>query len=188
MVVVVVDQSVIYLADNCHYLCALGLSTCPNLTDVAMYTLIESKEAAAVASSQHQSKGKRKRFSVKNLNMASDFRVPRHKIHATSSCSSSGSTCSDASKLPIKREGLDTLLEENPNQHGLVCLNVSHCESLSAKAVQAVCDAFPDLHTCAEQQSLVTSGCLNLTSVNCVCAIEARRDKLKRERRMLFAL
>jgi hypothetical protein len=152
-----------------------------------MYALIESKKSVA----SQKSKGKRQRFSVKHLDhLSSDFRVPlRHnKIHTTSSCSSSGSTCSDASKLPIKREGLDTLLEENPNQHGLVCLNVSHCDTLSAKAVQAVCDAFPDLHTCAEQQSLVTSGCLNLSSVNCVCAIEARRDKSKRERRMLFAL
>lgn len=125
---------------------------------------------------------------MKSVDMANDFRVPRYRTCATSSCSSSGSTCSDASKLPIKREGLDTLLEENPVQHGLVCLNVSNCVALSAQAVQAVCDAFPDLHTCAEQQSLVTSGCLNLTSVNCVCAIEARRDKSRRERRALFAV
>lgn len=197
----ITDQSVSYLAEQCHYLCALGLSTCPNLTDASMYTLISSKERAATAAhelqqQQHQQSQQKKRqrtiVSVKSLDSV-EFRVPlRHKVHTgTSSCSSSGSTCSDASKLPIKREGLDTLLEENPNQQGymgLVCLNVSHCESLSAKAVQAVCDAFPDLHTCAEQQSLVTSGCLNLSSVNCVCAIEARRDKSKRERRMLFPL
>lgn len=172
------DQSVIVLADKCHNLSALGVSTCPNLTDRAMYTLIKPKAQAA--------RGKRNRFSVKNLDMASDFQVPRH--NSSSSCSSSGSTCSDASKLPIKREGLDTLLEEHANQLGnLVCLNVSHCVALSAHAVQAVCDAFPDLHTCTEQHSLVTSGCLNLISVKCVCAVEALRDKSKRDRRLLFA-
>ncbi|KAG0562150.1 hypothetical protein KC19_9G121500 [Ceratodon purpureus] len=179
----ITDQSVVFLSEKCHYLCALGLSSCHNLTDRAMYTLIKFK---TLVTSQH-CRGKRNRFPVKNMDMASDFRMPRHRT-CTSSCSSSGSTCSDASKLPIKREGLDTLLEENPVQHGLVCLNVSHCVALSAQAVQAVCDAFPDLHTCAEQQSLVTSGCLNLTSVNCVCAIEARRDKSRRERRALFAV
>lgn len=179
----ITDQSVVFLSDKCLHLCALGLSTCKNLTDLAMYTLIKTK---AATTSQHTT-GKRKRFSGKSVGMTSDFRVPRHRICATSSCSSSGSTCSDASKLPIKREGLDTLLEENPN-YGLVCLNVSHCAALSAQAVQAVCDAYPDLHTCAEKQSLITSGCLNLLSVNCVCALDARRDKIKREVRRGFLL
>nr|PNR60705.1 hypothetical protein PHYPA_003498 [Physcomitrium patens] len=179
----ITDQSVIFLSDKCRHLCALGLSTCAKITDDSMYALVKRKTAAVSL----PSRGKGNRFCVKNLDMSSDFRVPKYRTCATSSCSSSGSTCSDASKLPIKREGLDTLLEENPN-YGLVCLNVSHCAALSAQAVQAVCDAYPDLHTCAEKQSLITSGCLNLLSVNCVCALDARRDKIKREVRRGFLL
>lgn len=103
---------------------------------------------------------------MKNFDMAIDFRVPRHKIHAAS-------ICSDASKLPIN---LTRSWRRIPTNTVNLCLR---------KLCRLCCDAFSDLHTCAEQQ---WSGCLNLTSVNCVRAIEAKRDKSKRERRMLFAV
>eukprot|EP00850_Spirogloea_muscicola_P018196 SM000164S02258 [mRNA] locus=s164:187552:188910:- [translate_table: standard] len=44
------------------------------------------------------------------------------------------------------------------------------CVLLRAPAVQAVCDAFPALHTCAGRRSLNVSGCLALLPVSCRCA------------------
>ncbi|EFJ07755.1 hypothetical protein SELMODRAFT_133097 [Selaginella moellendorffii] len=56
--------------------------------------------------------------------------------------------------------------------YGLVSLNLSGCTALSGQAVQAVCDAFPALHTCPERHSLNVSGCTNLTSVHCSCVVD----------------
>ncbi|KAJ8490360.1 hypothetical protein OPV22_012081 [Ensete ventricosum] len=58
---------------------------------------------------------------------------------------------------------------------GLMNLNISQCTALTPPAVQAVCNSFPELHTCPERHSLIISGCLNLTSVHCACAIQANR-------------
>lgn len=54
-------------------------------------------------------------------------------------------------------------------QFGLLSLNVSGCVLLKAAAMQALCDAFPSLHTCPQQRSLNVSGCLALTNVRCKC-------------------
>lgn len=60
-------------------------------------------------------------------------------------------------------------------EDGLRNLNISQCTSLTPSAVQAVCDSSPALHTCSGRHSLIMSGCLNLTSVHCACAIHAHR-------------
>ncbi|KAK7293803.1 hypothetical protein RJT34_16678 [Clitoria ternatea] len=61
------------------------------------------------------------------------------------------------------------------NEDGLRTLNISQCTALTPSAVQAVCDSFPALHTCSGRHSLIISGCLNLTSVHCACAVHAHR-------------
>lgn len=61
------------------------------------------------------------------------------------------------------------------DDEGLMNLNISQCTALTPPAVQAVCDSFPALHTCPGQHSLIISGCLNLTSVHCACAVQADR-------------
>ncbi|KAG6602148.1 F-box protein SKP2A, partial [Cucurbita argyrosperma subsp. sororia] len=62
------------------------------------------------------------------------------------------------------------------NDHdGLRTLNISQCTALTPPAVQAVCDSFPALHTCSGRHSLIMSGCLNLMSVHCACAVQAHR-------------
>ncbi|CAA2975825.1 F-box SKP2A-like [Olea europaea subsp. europaea] len=58
---------------------------------------------------------------------------------------------------------------------GLTNLNISQCTALTPPAVQALCDSFPALHTCPGRHSLIISGCLNLTSVHCACAVQAHR-------------
>eukprot|EP00268_Persea_americana_P067304 TRINITY_DN9249_c0_g1_i1.p1 TRINITY_DN9249_c0_g1~~TRINITY_DN9249_c0_g1_i1.p1 ORF type:complete len:365 (-),score=53.04 TRINITY_DN9249_c0_g1_i1:69-1163(-) len=60
-------------------------------------------------------------------------------------------------------------------EEGLISLNISQCTSLTPPAVQAVCDSFPALHTCPGRHSLIISGCLNLTTVHCACAVQAHR-------------
>ncbi|GFQ01639.1 F-box protein skp2a [Phtheirospermum japonicum] len=60
-------------------------------------------------------------------------------------------------------------------EEGLTNLNISQCTALTPPAVQAVCDSFPALHTCPGRHSLIISGCLNLTSVHCACAVQAHR-------------
>ncbi|KAJ7965452.1 F-box protein like [Quillaja saponaria] len=61
------------------------------------------------------------------------------------------------------------------DEDGLRTLNISQCTALTPSAVQAVCDSSPALHTCSGRHSLITSGCLNLTSVHCACAVQAHR-------------
>lgn len=61
------------------------------------------------------------------------------------------------------------------DEEGLQSLNISQCTALTPPAVQALCDTFPALHTCSGRHSLVMSGCLNLTSVHCVCAGQSHR-------------
>lgn len=61
------------------------------------------------------------------------------------------------------------------DEDGLRTLNISQCTALTPSAVQAVCDSSPGLHTCSGRHSLIMSGCLNLTSVHCACAVQAHR-------------
>ncbi|KAI5597470.1 hypothetical protein POPTR_002G074700v4 [Populus trichocarpa] len=59
------------------------------------------------------------------------------------------------------------------DEEGLKSLNISQCTAITPPAVQALCDSFPALHTCSGRHSLVMSGCWNLTSVHCACAVQA---------------
>ncbi|RDX70637.1 F-box protein SKP2B, partial [Mucuna pruriens] len=61
------------------------------------------------------------------------------------------------------------------DEDGLRTLNISQCTALTPSAVQAVCNSSPALHTCSGRHSLIMSGCLNLTSVHCACAVQAHR-------------
>lgn len=61
------------------------------------------------------------------------------------------------------------------DEDGLRTLNISQCTALTPSAVQAVCDSSPALHTCSGRHSLIMSGCLNLTSVHCACAVQPHR-------------
>lgn len=63
-------------------------------------------------------------------------------------------------------------------REGLRSLNISQCTMLTPPAVQALCDCFPELHTCSGRHSLVMSGCLSLTSVHCACAGPPPRTRM----------
>ncbi|XP_057973686.1 F-box protein SKP2A-like [Malania oleifera] len=73
------------------------------------------------------------------------------------------------------KHGVWKSVKSKYDEEGLKNLNISQCTALTATAVQAVCDSFPALHTCPERYSLIKSGCLNLASVHCACAIQAHR-------------
>ncbi|KAK8552319.1 hypothetical protein V6N13_120729 [Hibiscus sabdariffa] len=66
-------------------------------------------------------------------------------------------------------------MKDRYDEEGLKSLNISQCTALTPPAVQALCDTFPALHTCSGRHTLVMSGCLNLTSVHCACAVQAHR-------------
>ncbi|KAK1300932.1 F-box protein SKP2A [Acorus calamus] len=70
---------------------------------------------------------------------------------------------------------LNSSSSSSRDDQGLMNLNISQCTALTPPAVQAVCDSFPALHTCPDRHSLIISGCLNLTSVHCACAVQAHR-------------
>ncbi|XP_044511348.1 F-box protein SKP2B-like [Mangifera indica] len=69
----------------------------------------------------------------------------------------------------------ESMKKSRYDEEGLKSLNISQCTALTPSAVQVLCDTFPALHTCSWRHSLVMSGCLNLTSVHCACAIQAHR-------------
>lgn len=73
------------------------------------------------------------------------------------------------------KPGMWESMKDRREEEGLRSLNISQCTALTPPAVQALCDSFPALHTCSGRHSLVMSGCLNLTSVHCVCAVQAHR-------------
>ena len=80
------------------------------------------------------------------------------------------------SRVKSKHELWDSVQlssSSNNEKEGLMNLNISQCTALTPNAVQAVCDSFPQLHTCPGRHSLIISGCLNLTSVHCACAVQA---------------
>ncbi|XP_026664927.2 F-box protein SKP2A-like isoform X2 [Phoenix dactylifera] len=79
------------------------------------------------------------------------------------------------SRVKSKRELRGPMQNSSDEKEGLMKLNISQCTALTPPAVQAVCDSFPALHTCPERHSLIISGCLNLTSVHCACALQAQR-------------
>jgi F-box and leucine-rich repeat protein 1 (S-phase kinase-associated protein 2) len=171
------DQSVIVLADNCLRLRVLGFHCCRNITDLAMYSLVNSNKRRETLRSNKRSSSAGSSTRVREL--GSERYSTGTSRSSSFAYSSSSSSCSsnDNGKGGV---GFDTSYLRDPAGFGLVSLNLSGCTALSAHAVQAVCDAFPQLHTCPERHSLITSGCLNLTTVRCICVIEARRERLSR--------
>ncbi|GFY96537.1 F-box/RNI-like superfamily protein [Actinidia rufa] len=79
------------------------------------------------------------------------------------------------SRVKNKHEMWKSVKKNRYEEEGLMNLNISQCTALTPLAVQAVCDSFPALHTCAGRHSLIISGCLSLTSVHCACAVQAHR-------------
>ncbi|KAM7507818.1 hypothetical protein LguiA_018271 [Lonicera macranthoides] len=79
------------------------------------------------------------------------------------------------SRVKNKQEMWESVKNRYKEEEGLMNLNISQCTALTPPAVQALCDSFPALHTCPGRHSLIISGCLNLTSVHCACAVQAHR-------------
>lgn len=77
------------------------------------------------------------------------------------------------SRIENKKEVWESVRRryKEEEEEGLINLNISQCTALTPPAVQALCDSFPALHTCPGRHSLIISGCLNLTSVHCACAL-----------------
>lgn len=80
-----------------------------------------------------------------------------------------------AQRRAKNKPGVWRSMKSRYEEDGLVNLNISQCTALTPPAVQALCDSFPALHTCPGRHSLIISGCLNLTSVHCACAVQAHR-------------
>ncbi|KAH9297302.1 hypothetical protein KI387_028984, partial [Taxus chinensis] len=172
--VLITDRSVIALAGNCHHLRSLGLYYCQNITDTAMYSLVNSGIYRSVKPSlKHKSSNSRY-----NTELVSQATVT-HGAQRSGSGGGTGSCISTDRTAAGSRDYMESVLNDQED-YGLVQLNISQCTSLSAPAVQAVCNTFPALHTCPERHSLIISGCLNLTSVHCVCAVEALRERRNR--------
>ncbi|KZV23164.1 hypothetical protein F511_05003 [Dorcoceras hygrometricum] len=76
-------------------------------------------------------------------------------------------------RVKNKHEMWTSARKNRHEEEGLTNLNISQCTALTPPAVQALCDSFPALHTCPGRHSLIISGCLNLTSVHCACAVHA---------------
>ncbi|XP_057773646.1 F-box protein SKP2B-like [Salvia miltiorrhiza] len=79
------------------------------------------------------------------------------------------------SRVKNKHEVWASVKNRYNEEEGLTNLNISQCTALTPPAVQALCDLCPALHTCSGRHSLIISGCLNLTSVHCACAVQAHR-------------
>lgn len=177
----ITDQSVIVLADHCLRLRVLGFHCCRNITDLAMYALVNASKRRDTSRSNKRSSSTS--FTTRVREGAECYSSSSSSSRSSLPWSSPGSCCNDtnaASFSKISDGGFDTSYLPDPAGHGLVNLNISGCTALSSQAVQAVCDAFPQLHTCPERNSLLIGGCLNLTSVGCICVIEARRERLNR--------
>eukprot|EP00250_Pteridium_aquilinum_P004469 c14673_g1_i1 orf=250-1365(+) len=171
--VLITDRSVIALADKCHHLRVLGLYSCVDITDASMYALANSSKYRALKANPKR----RFRDSTSVLTERSNISSISSSCSISSSSSGGGyGSCSnnEGSTLTSCDYSKRSCLQE---EDGLHSLNLGMCTHLSAPAVQAVCDAFPGLHTCAERHSLNISACLNLTSVHCACVAEARKQR-----------
>ncbi|KAI5081805.1 hypothetical protein GOP47_0001548 [Adiantum capillus-veneris] len=173
----ITDRSVIALADKCHHLSVLNLYNCFLITDAAMYALANSSKYRI----HHTSQKRRCQDNISYLTERSNLSSISSSSHSSSS---SGSIISN-SRSCSNNEGstltsCDYLMSrpaDGLEEFGLNSLNVGMCTLLSAQAVQAVCDAFPGLHTCAERHSLNISACVRLIPVHCACVTEARKQR-----------
>ncbi|KAL2609192.1 hypothetical protein R1flu_027765 [Riccia fluitans] len=178
----ITDRSVMVLADHCPRLRALNLYGC-QITDLSMYSLAEkgnNRRAMIGKMSASQVNNSGITGQLNRLAVAADSGF-RNGSGSTTSSSSTSSHDSMTHQHSSKRGYPETLV--NDPGSGLMSLNLSQCVHLSAAAVQAVCNAYPALHTCPDKCSLNISGCLNLTSVHCKCGTGTRRERGSRQRR-----
>eukprot|EP00897_Mesotaenium_endlicherianum_P009978 jgi/Mesen1/9008/ME000563S08325 len=151
----ITDGSIVQLAEKCRGLQALGLHCCRDVSDISMAALVRSSQcSSSPAPARHL--GCLQEGCDGRTAHHGDCRQPRLGLiapswtHYRALAEASGSSSA-----------------------GLVSLNLSGCTNLHAPVVQAVCDAFPALHTCPNRRSLNISGCLGLTSVHCRCIADS---------------
>lgn len=158
------------LAEQCLRIRVLNLYRCQNITDLSMYALANQGNLYRTAerSGTNFSNGRGQLYT----NRSAIARSSSGTCSGTRSSSSSSSSCDSVTNQQSTPRGYIETLVSDLDGHGLVSLNLSGCRALSACAVQAVCNAYPALHTCPERCSLNISGCLNLTSVHCTCGRE----------------
>ncbi|KAL3699518.1 hypothetical protein R1sor_017540 [Riccia sorocarpa] len=174
----ITDRSVMVLADHCPRLRRLILYGCQNITDLSMYSLAEKgNNRRAMIDKMGAKQGKNSGITgqLNRLVVAADS-VFRNGSGSTTS-SSTTSSHDSVTHWQSRRRGYPETLGNDPVS-GLMSLNLSQCVHLSAAAVQAVCNAYPALHTCPGKCSLTISGCLNLTSVHCKCGTGTRGEKV----------
>ncbi|CAM6084918.1 unnamed protein product [Calypogeia fissa] len=169
----ITDRSVMVLADRCLRLRVLNLYRCQNITDISMYALAEQGNLyrRAERSNSKWSHGSGQMYTHRGAIARGSSRSYSGTRSSSSSSSSNSSYDSVTNQQSTPRGYIETLVSDLDG-YGLVSLNLSGCRALSARAVQAVCNAYPALHTCPERCSLNVSGCLNLTSVHCLCGRE----------------
>ncbi|PKA57727.1 F-box protein SKP2A [Apostasia shenzhenica] len=150
----VTDKGVICLALGCPDLRALDLCGCVLITD-------ESVIALANGCPRLRSLGL---YYCQNITDRAMYSLANNSRVKSKHCSWVAASMHDGGRNA-----------GNSDEEGLMNLNISQCTALTPPAVQAVCDSFPALHTCAERHSLIISGCLSLTSVHCACVLQGHR-------------
>ncbi|MCO5578184.1 hypothetical protein L7F22_032022 [Adiantum nelumboides] len=174
----VTDQALLALAGNCIDLQELNLGWCDMTTDIGVTGLasgcsnlrridlcgcwqITDRSVIALADKCH---------CLCVLDLYSCVRITDAAMHALAN-SSKNRLLQTNEKRRFQQSKSDSI------DGGINSLNVGMCTLLSVQAVQAVCDAFLGLHTCAERHSLNISACHHLRPVHCACVIEAARKQ-----------
>ncbi|XP_076887252.1 F-box protein SKP2A-like [Bidens hawaiensis] len=140
------DDGVTSLAYGCHDLRALDLCGCVLITDESVIALANNCP------------------HLRSLGLYYCQNITDQAIYALAH-----------SRAKNKHQVWGSVKTRDEEGSGLMNLNISQCTALTPPAVQALCDSFPALHTCPGRHSLIISGCLNLTSVHCACALQAHR-------------
>ncbi|XP_058097373.1 F-box protein SKP2A-like [Magnolia sinica] len=161
------------IADNCSQLQSLNLGWCEGVSDLGVMSLamgcpdlrsldlcgcvlITDESVIALANRCHH---------LRSLGLYYCQNITDRAMYSLAN-----------SRVKDKHDDLwESVLSSYSTEEGLMNLNISQCTALTPPAVQAVCNSFPALHTCPERHSLIISGCLNLTSVHCACAVQAHR-------------
>ncbi|GAV74515.1 F-box domain-containing protein/LRR_6 domain-containing protein [Cephalotus follicularis] len=165
------DRALQAIGRNCSQLQSLNLGWCENVSDVGVMSLaygcpelksldlcgcllITDDSVIALANSC---------FCLRSLGLYYCQNITDRAIYSL------------AQSRAKNKGGMWQSIKGRYDEEGLRSLNISQCIALTPPAVQALCDTFPALHTCSGRHSLVMSGCLNLTSVHCACAVQAHR-------------
>ncbi|KAL8141383.1 LOW QUALITY PROTEIN: hypothetical protein V2J09_007404 [Rumex salicifolius] len=171
------DRALQAIAYNCSQLHSLNLGWCENVSDVGVTSLayrcpelraldlcgcvlITDESVIALANRCHHLRSLGL-YYCQNITDKAMYSLAQSRVKNKHESSSSSSW----KKTPKSKQ----------EEEGLMNLNISQCTALTPIAVQAVCDSFPELHTCPGRHSLIISGLLSLTSVHCACAVQAHR-------------